>query len=169
MRPVSVPFLVLLGGLAAGFGVLLADVFAARGHAVPVSGWISGAVLLVLTLVLMRYGIPLRRYMLESAERAETPTMAPRRHQLDMTQAFRTIVFARASAYTGALIGGVLTGLTVFFLTSGTGTLFGAVLPNGFAALMGIVLAVCGVIVERWGMLPPKDGPGEPGTDSSPA
>lgn len=160
MRPMSAPPLLLLGSAAAGFGAVLADYYAARGEAVPVSGWVTGAVLLVLAAVLLGFGLPLRRYMHECAERAEHPTLAPRRYQLDMTQAFRTVIFARACACTGAILGGLFTGLTAFFVISGTGTLTGAVLPTGFAALAGVALAVCGVIVERWGTLPPEDGPG---------
>lgn len=170
MRPLSAPLLLLLGSLAAGFGAVLADSYAARGEVVPVSGWVTGAVLLALTGALLVMGIPLKRYMRESRERAEHPTLAPWHHSMDMIQAFRTIVFARASACTGAIVGGIFAGIAVFFIVSGTGTLLGSIVPTAFAALAGLALAVCGAIVERWGQLPPEDGPGAGAQkDSTPA
>ena len=50
----------------------------------------------------------------------------------------------------------------LFLLLTGTGDPLGAVLPTAAAAVSGIVLGVLGVVVERWGKLPPDgDGPAE--------
>ncbi|PWH06936.1 DUF3180 domain-containing protein [Brachybacterium endophyticum] len=161
MRPVSVPTLGLLGALATLFGVVLSRYIAGRGAVFPVTGWFTGLLLLVIAAVLLIVGIPLRRYMKESEERVHTPTIAPRRHHIDMITAYRIVVLARACAYTGTIVGGIQLGQFVFLAFSGIGSPVGALLPTGFAALCGAVLAVLGVIVERWGTLPPDDGDSE--------
>src|SRR5699024_8637420 len=160
MRALSIPVLALIVLLGAGFGARRRDTLAGRGHSLPIAGWLTTLVLLVLNGVLLYFGIRLRRYMVESEQRRERPTMAPRRHQLDLLTAFRTVLLARACAYTGSVVGGIFTGQTLFLVITGTGDPLTAVLPPGAAALAGISLAVLGVVVERWGRLPPGDGEG---------
>lgn len=167
MKPLSIPVLVVVLAAAAGFGLTLAELVASRGGTIPITGWFTGVLELVLGGVLLVMGLPLRRYMKETAERAESGTFAPRRYQLDMITAFRTVTFARACAYTGSVVGGIHVGIAVQLGMSGTGTLAGAVLPTLFAAVAGFALTVLGVIVEHWGQLPPEDG--EPSRESSPA
>ncbi|AXK44818.1 DUF3180 domain-containing protein [Brachybacterium saurashtrense] len=161
MKPLNIPVLLLILLLGAGFGAQMLEAMAARGHSLPIAGWLTTAVLLVLSAVLLAYGIPLRRYMLESAERRERPSFAPRRHQIDLPTAYRTVLLARACAYTGAVVGGIFTGQALFLLLTGTGDPLRAILPTGAAAAAGITLGVLGVMVERWGQLPPEDGDGE--------
>ncbi|MDN5899715.1 MAG: DUF3180 domain-containing protein [Brachybacterium sp.] len=160
MRPLNVPVLVLILVVGAGFGAQMLETLAARGHSLPIAGWLTTVVLLVLSAVLLISGLPLRRYMLESAERREHPSFAPRRHQIDLPTAYRTVLLARACAYTGAVVGGIFVGQALFLLLTGTGDLWQGILPTAAAALAGILLAVLGVVVERWGQLPPEDGEG---------
>ena len=162
MKPLNIPVLVLILVIGAGFGAQMLEALAARGHSLPIAGWLTTAVLLALSAVLLAYGVPMRRYLLESAERREKPSYAPRRHQIDLPTAYRTVLLARACAYTGAVVGGLFTGQALFLLLTGTGDPLGAVLPTAAAAVSGIVLGVLGVVVERWGKLPPDgDGPAE--------
>lgn len=158
MRPTSIGVLVLAGILSAGVGAVLSQLVASRGGTIPVAGWLTGLVLLALSGVLLALGLPLRRYLRESEERRHTPSMEPRRHQIDLPTAYRTILLGRAAAHTGAIVGGLFAGQTLYFLGTGGGDLSTAVLPTAFAKLGGIVLAVVGVLVERWGRLPPEDG-----------
>ncbi|HJG90639.1 MAG TPA: DUF3180 domain-containing protein [Brachybacterium massiliense] len=158
MRPLNVPVLVLILVLGAGFGAQMLETLAVRGHSLPIAGWLTTVVLLVLAAVLLLNGLPLRRYMLESAEREKHPSFAPRRHQIDLPTAYRTVLLARACAYTGAVVGGIFTGQVLFLLITGIGDPLRGVLPTAAAALAGIILGVLGVIVERWGQLPPEDG-----------
>lgn len=160
MKPLSVPVLLLIGVLAAGLGAVMNDAMASRGMTLPVTGWLTALVLLVLAGVLLAQGLPLRRWMLENEERREHPTMAPRRHQVDLPTAYRTVLLARASAYTGTIVGGFFTGDALYLVLTGTGDLVTAVLPTAAAAVAGIVLAVLGVLVESWGKLPPEDPQG---------
>lgn len=160
MKPLNIVLLVLIWAAGAGFGAQVMETLATRGHSLPVTGWLTTLVEVVLIAVLLVNALPLRRYMRESEERAEHPTAAPRRHQLDLPTAFRTVLLARACAYTGAVVGGIFTGQALFLLVTGTGDPIGAILPTSAAALSGIALGVLGVIVERWGKLPPDAGEG---------
>lgn len=162
MRPLNIPVLVLMLLVGAGLGAQMLETLASRGHSLPLAGWLTTVVLLVLCAVLLAFGLPLRRYMAESAERAERPSFAPRRHQIDLPTAYRTVLLARACAYTGTVVGGVFLGQALFLLLTGTGDPWSGVLPTAAAALSGIVLGVLGVIVEHWGQLPPDDGEGTP-------
>lgn len=167
MRPVGLLSLVVIGVLSIGFGATASEFLATRGGAVPLAGWFSGLVLLALAGVLLVMGMPLRRYLKECEERQLHPTTAPRRHPLDMPTAYRTIQLARAAEYTGTLCGGMFLGQTVYLVGTGSGDLLGAVVPTLFAGVSGIVLTVIGVVVERWGRLPPQDGEGASESETS--
>ncbi len=160
MKPLNIPVLVLIVVVGAGFGAQMLETLASRGHSLPIAGWLTALVQLVLSAVLLAHGLPLRRYMLESEERRVHPTLAPRRHQIDLLTAYRTVLLARACAYTGAVVGGIFTGQALFLTLTGTGDPLRAILPTAAAAVAGLVLGVLGVIVERWGQLPPEDGEG---------
>lgn len=160
MKPLNLPILAVIAVLATLFGAQVMDTVASRGHSLPVTGWLTAGVLAILAAVLLAYGLPLRRYMRESEERTLHPSLTPRRHQIDLPTAFRTVLLARACAYTGSLVGGLFAGQALFLLISGTGDPLDAVLPTAAAAVAGVALAVLGVLVERWGKLPPEDGDG---------
>ncbi|WP_114855989.1 DUF3180 domain-containing protein [Brachybacterium sp. YJGR34] len=160
MKPLNVPVLLLIFVLGAGLGAQMLDTLAARGHSLPIAGWLTTLVLLGLSAVLLVYGLPMRRYLLESEERRHHPTLAPRRHQIDLLTAYRTVLLARACAYTGAVVGGIFTGQALYLVITGTGDPLLGILPTAAAAVAGIVLGVLGVLVERWGQLPPEDGEG---------
>lgn len=162
MRPLNIPVLLLIMVVGAGFGAQMLETLASRGHTLPLAGWLTTVVLLMLSGLLLVFGLPLRRYMLESAERKEHPSFAPRRHQLDLPTAYRTVLLARACAYTGAVVGGLFLGQALFLLLTGSGDPWRGILPTAAAGVAGIVLGVLGVIVERWGQLPPEDGEGSP-------
>lgn len=159
MRPTRIPVLLLAFAALGALGAMLTAAAAARGAVVPVTGWLTGVVLLALGGVLLTLGLPIKRYLDESVERRENPSLAPRRHQIDLPTAYRTVLLARSAAWTGAIIGGLFGGQALYLLLTGTGDPVRALLPTAFAALAAIVLGVLGVIVERWGTLPPQDGP----------
>ncbi|WP_058234394.1 DUF3180 domain-containing protein [Devriesea agamarum] len=157
MKPTSIPMLVLLAFLAAVFGNTVSGLFASFGQAVPAPGWMTTVIFLVVAVLLFIVGLPMRRYMQECEERKQHPTSQPRKHNLDLITAWRTVVFAQAAAYTGVLVGGFFIGEAVYFaMRSGMPP---ALWPCLGAGVAGLVLATVGVIVERWGKLPPQDGP----------
>lgn len=160
MRPLNVPMLALIILVGAAFGAQILETMAARGHSLPITGWLTTLVLLAVSAVLLVHGLPLRRYMLESEERRVHPTMAPRRYQIDLPTAFRTVLLARACAYTGAVAGGVFAGQALYLLVTRMGDPVSALLPTSAAAVAGLILCFLGVLVEKWGTLPPEDGSG---------
>ncbi len=154
------PALRLLGiALVAGLGGhVLALAFASRGEPVPVAGLMAGVVFVILAGIILVLGLRVKKYLDESRERAKNHPLTPRKHHIDMVVAYRIVLAARAAAYTGAIGAGFYAGMCAYLATSGGGTLSGAILPLGFDALSALVLAVVGLVVERWGTLPPNDG-----------
>lgn len=169
MRPLSIPMLAVVLLVSGVIGAALSAAVASSGAAVPVAGWLSGIVLLALAGVLLALGLPMRRYLRESEERRLTPTLAPRRHQLDLPTAYRTILLARSAAITGAIVAGLFAGQALHLAGPGGGDLVRAILPTAFAALGGLVVGIVGIIVERWGTLPPEDGGGAADTEGTTA
>ncbi|MCT1867377.1 DUF3180 domain-containing protein [Dermabacter sp. p3-SID358] len=153
------PALRLLGiALVAGLGGhAFSLAFASRGEPVPVAGLMPGAVFLIIAGIVLYLGLRVKRYLDESRERAKTHPLTPRKHHIDMVVAYRIILAARAAAYTGAIGAGFYAGMCTYLAISGGGTLAGAILPLGFDALSALALAIIGLIVERWGTLPPND------------
>ena len=98
MKPLNIPVLVLILVIGAGFGAQMLETLAARGHSLPIAGWLTTLVLLALAAVLLAYGLSMRRYLQESEERRDKPSYAPRRHQIDLPTAYRTVLLARACA-----------------------------------------------------------------------
>ncbi|CAM4040629.1 DUF3180 domain-containing protein [Helcobacillus massiliensis] len=161
MRATPVTTAIWLLLIAAALGLGLGHLLGSAGQPLPLPGWMSGLTMLALAGVLLTFALRVRRYMVECEERRREHTAAPRRHELDMVTAFRTLLFARAAIITGSLVAGFFGGELVFLLINGTGTLTGALLPTGFAALSAAVLAIVGFIAERWGKLPPEEGDAE--------
>ena len=103
VKPLNLPILLLILVVGASWCPQMLKPSPRRGHSLPMAGWLTTVVMLALGGVLLAYGIPLRtRYMAESEERRVHPSLAPRRHQIDLPTAFRTVLLARACAYTGA-------------------------------------------------------------------
>ncbi|MGQ4569323.1 DUF3180 family protein [Dermabacteraceae bacterium P9123] len=128
------------------------------GVALPFPGYLSSVVLFAVAGVLLYLGLKLKWYMQECEERREKPTSAPRKHEIDMTTAAKTVAFATACALAGALAGGVFSGEVLFLLVSAEVSFTGALLPTLLAAISGIVLSGIGYLVEGWGEVPPEPG-----------
>ena len=63
MKPLNIPVLVLILVIGAGFGAQMLETLAARGHSLPIAGWLTTLVLLALAAVLLAYGLSMRRYL----------------------------------------------------------------------------------------------------------
>lgn len=160
MKPTRIGNLALLLLAGGAVGYALSSSFASRGHVVPVASWFTTVVLLILAGTLLWAGLPIRRYLAEEAERQQDLEAGrrSRRTQLDMITAYRTLVFARAASRGGSVLGGFYLGQGLFLLLREGTSLTQAVLPTVTAGLVAVALAVLGVVVERWGTLPPDDG-----------
>ncbi len=81
-----------------------------------------------------------------------------KRPGMDMIIAARTVVLATASAYTGALLTGWYAAQVVVVLGDlALGPRREIAVTAGIAALAAVVLAVVGLVVERWCEVPPPD------------
>lgn len=151
--------LALLGVAGLVFGWLLLEGIRSAGGLVPVQSWLAGAILLVFSGLLLRAGWPIRAYLQESEERRLHPTLAPRKHDLDMIRAYRTIVLARAAAHVASALCGFYLANLIWFLPQvlrGAGS--GPTVSSGICLLGAVVLLVVALLVEAWGALPPEDG-----------
>lgn len=129
--------LVALVATAASYAVLL--FVESRGLALVGPPWLSGALLLVIAAVVGVLGWNVRQYT-----RGERPDVDP-------ILAARTVVLATASAHTGAVLVGwytahVLVVLPDLDVESRRGVALAALVVLGCA----VVLAVVGLVVERW-------------------
>lgn len=87
--------------------------------------------------------------------------LAGKRPQLDPLKAARTVVFAQASAYTGAVLGGAFMGYAIALAANwGHEPRREAAIAAGIAALGAIVLLVCGWVAERWCRIDPPEADG---------
>jgi hypothetical protein len=151
--------LVLLGFVGLVIGWVLLDGTRAAGGLVPVQPWLGGLALAVFAVLLLRSGLPIRAYMTESEERRLHPTLAPRRHDLDLIRAYRTIVLARAAAHVASALTGFYLANTLWFLPPLLrGGPAGPVLSGGACLLGAVALLVVALLVETWGSLPPDEG-----------
>ena len=99
-----------------------------------------------------------------------------KRPGFDVLLAARTVVLASASAYTGALLFGWYAAQVLVVLAAGDLGIAGrrdVAVTAGVAALAAVVLAVVGLVAERWCEVPPPDddeaGPGGPGAPAGSA
>lgn len=126
---------------------------------VPPIAWI--AVLVIATVVgLLAWNV--RQYV-----RGKRP-------DFDVLLAARTVVLASASAYTGALLFGWYAAQVLVVVTAGDLDIAGrrdVAVTAGIAAVTAVVLAVVGLVAERWCEVPPPEdddaGPGAPGASAA--
>lgn len=135
----------VLAGL--GAGVVSWFVWTAvigRGGLPPSVPWMVAAVLLVLAGIVLRLGLAVRQY-----QRGKKP-------ELSALRAARTAVLAKASAYTGAMLAGWYAAQTLVLLVDlANEPLRAGALSAGGATLASVVVAVVGLVVERFCRLPP--------------
>lgn len=127
----------------------------AQGGLPPQVPWSVVAILLVVAGVVLWLGLAVRAY-----QRGKRPNLEPLR-------AARTAVLAKASSITGALLSGWYGAQAIVLLADlANEPVRSSALSAGVAAIAAIVLAVVGLVVERFCRLPPPEG-GET-TESSP-
>ena len=156
MKQTSILQLAAVAVVAAIGGKLFSWLFTSRGEAVPIGGYPAGVMLLALAALVLFLGLKVKRYLDESKERSAAEIKTARKYQLDMVQAFRTILLAKAGAYCGAIFTGLLTGQLLHLFVAG-GTLWGAIVPVAFGIISALTLAICGYLVESWGKTPPQE------------
>jgi hypothetical protein len=146
MRRTPVRTLIAVLVAVAVVGWLVLRALESRGVYLPVVPWLVDVAVLALGGVVFRMGWAVRSY-----QKGKRPS-------LDGIRAARTLVLAKAAALTGALLGGWYLAQVLVVL----GDL--AIEPRrdravaaGIAVLCSVVLAVIGLVVEKFCELPPSD------------
>jgi Protein of unknown function (DUF3180) len=148
--------LLLVALCAAVLSWVLVGALDAQGGGAPPLPWTAPVALLVLACAVVSAGWPVRRW-----------NQGHRDRPLDALRAARAAVLARASAVTGAALAGGYAGLVLVLLPTVDIEPRRARLLLALAAVVAsVVLAVAGVVVERWCRLPPRD-PDERGRGGS--
>jgi len=162
MRRTSVGTLLLVALVTAVVGWLVVRAVEGRGSYLPTVPWVVDVAILALAGGVLWAGWTVRSYQ------------KGRRPNLDAIRAARTFVLAKAAALTGALLIGwygaqVLVALPDLAIEARRDRAIAA----GIAVLCAVVLAVAGLVAERFCQLPPpsdekeaRDGrPGAAGTN----
>lgn len=141
----------LVVGVAAWSGLRLLE--AGGGTPLPLP-WTATAGMLVIAVAVVLAGWPVRRW-----------TRGDRTRHLDALRAARTLVLARASAYSGSALAGFYAAQAVLVLPDLDVEVRRDRLWMALVAVGGaVVMVVAGLVVERWCRLPGGDDD-DPGAD----
>ena len=135
------------GGLAAGYVFDL--IWESYGNVLLGVPWLAMLGMLILAAVLVVLGLPIKEWR-----------DGNRDTEIDMIQAAKVAMMAKAAAYAGALLTGWYVGNSLYlFLSTGSVRLLSA-LESLVPIPIAIVLMVVGLIVEWFCKLPPDDPKG---------
>lgn len=131
----------ILGAVAIALvGWLALRSWVSSGHELPAVPWSAPGVIVLLAVVVLVLGLPVRQW-----------TNGERKQPLDPLRAARTVVLAKAAQYSAALLSGwyaaqILTLLPTLDVEPRRALL----LRSGVSLLTSVVLWVVGWLVERW-------------------
>ena len=146
MRRTSIPLLLALAAIGGGVAWLAQIALVAAGEPTLVPPGTLVLTLFGIAAVLLAVGWPIRQFVRRKHDRAINPF-----------QAMRTLLFAKASSLTGALVAGAGLG-TLLYLVSRPVPAGGASAGLTVSTLLGaIAMVASGLVVEQWCRLPPQD------------
>lgn len=133
----------LVGAFAVG--LIIHRVWESQGWALPGVPWIAIAGMILLSIILLALGWPIRKW-----------TAGDHSADIDHVRAARVLVVAQAAAVAGSLMLGWYLGAATYMLAVGSRAESGLLMfvPAASAALMTGV----GLVVEWFCKLPPNDG-----------
>ncbi len=144
----SLVMVVATAGVVGWLGWVWLDRLGSTPVRVP---WTTGAVCLVAAAVALWFGWLVRQYR------------AGKRPSLDAFTAARTVFFAQASAYVGALLAGSLGGYALALARDWEhAPRRELAIVAGLCALCALVLLAAGWVAERWCRIDPPTGDGVP-------
>jgi phosphatidylglycerophosphate synthase len=146
MRRTSVRTLALVLVSVAAVGALLLRLLEGYGVYLPAVGWVECVAILALAGGIFTAGWAVRAY-----QKGDRPNLDPLR-------AARTFVLAKAGALTGALLGGrYLAEVAVHVGQLEIESRLDHAVAAAIAIVCSLVLAVVGLVVEKFCELPPSD------------
>lgn len=147
MTPMRVPRLLLVAvvvGVVSWSGLRLLE--ASGGVPLPLP-WTATAGMAVIALAVLVAGWPVRRW-----------TRGDRSRRLDALRAARTLVLARASAYSGSALAGFYVAQALLVVPDLAVEARRERFWMAVVAVAGaLTMVVAGLVVERWCALPPSD------------
>ncbi|MCM1013616.1 MULTISPECIES: DUF3180 domain-containing protein [unclassified Brevibacterium] len=149
MQRTSSGMLVIWATVGVVLGVLVDVLLENQGFALPGQPWLPIIGMLILAVVLLVLGYPIKRW-----------NEGDRTREIDPLRAARVAVMAKASALTGAGLAGWYLGNAAYFFFSAPGIRNDLAAGMLFAALAAAALMIVGIIVEIFCTLPPQDPPG---------
>lgn len=123
------------------------------GQMLPGIPWLAIVGMLILSIVLLVLGIPIKKW--NEGERTRA---------IDPLKAARVAMMAKSAALAGAALTGWYAGSAVYLLTSGGGARSNSGVGMLFAVASAAVLMIVGLIVESYCQLPPDDPEGTEAT-----
>lgn len=147
--------LLTVGVAAALVSVVVWHLYTRTGRMLQGPAWLTPVVILVIGALVLWFGRQVRAY-----QRGEVP------RDLSMLRAARTLQLAQAAALTGAALTGWFVGhLAILFPDRDLTPYARQVIPLLFVIGAAVVLAIAGLVAQRWCRLPenPDDPAGAPG------
>lgn len=153
MRRTSVRTLVLVAVATAVVGWFVVRLLQSRGTLLPAVPWVVDVTVVALAAGVFWAGWTVRAYQ------------QGKRPSLDAIRAARTFVLAKAAALTGALLAGWYGAQVLVTLPDLAIDAFrDRAVAAGVAVVCAVVLALVGLVAERFCQLPPEDHEGGEGT-----
>ncbi len=146
MKPTKI--LTLIGWLipTATAGYLLSKIITTNGGQVPVTQLNLILTLVVVSVILGSFAVPMLRYRRALAEQLKNSN-SPRPKRLNPFYAVRLLILAKATAISGAMFSGWHIGVIWMQLSSPVTP--SSIWQNAFALVASILMVVVGLIVER--------------------
>ncbi|WP_418275881.1 DUF3180 domain-containing protein [Isoptericola jiangsuensis] len=150
MRRTRVRALLTLAVAVAAFGTVLLRLLESRGTYLPGAALVEVVALALLAGLVLWAGWSVRAYL-----RGDKP-------DLDPLRAARTFAMAKAAAWTGALLAGRYAAAVLVVLPQlDVEARRDQAIVSGAALVVSVVLAVVGLVVEKFCELPPDEDDGE--------
>lgn len=138
--------LVMLAAAGAGAGWLLEVLLTASGRPIVIPSTLLAVSFLAIAIVQVALAVPIYRY-----------SHGLRRERVNPFYALRVVALAKASSFSGALLGGAAVAITFYLLSRtvspGAGSITASILVTGGA----IGLLIAGLVAEHLCTVPPDD------------
>lgn len=145
MKTTRITTLVTVAAVCALIGWMVERMWVGAGNTLIVPELALPAALVILGVIVVSLSLPVRRRL-----HGGTSPLNP-------FYAVNVLVLAKAAAVTGSVFFGLLLGSVLYQLSLPVIAEGGALWRTGVSSAAGLVLAVCGLIAERFCRLPPDE------------
>ena len=149
MKPARVSSALLTALVTAGLGWFVLDLWSRQGGRLLPLPWFAAVAIAIVAGVVLVLGWEVRRSV-----------RGQRRAPLDPLFAARVVVLAKAAVFGGAVLAGWYAAQGLVTLSNVSGLRRDRLVVAGVTALAAVLLAVAGLVAQRWCRLPDDDDPG---------